>query len=288
MRTRWLHLAPIVPLALAAGLSAACGPPPTGSATVSNGTLLFTAAPGKANNVVVTTNGSAVVLADGGDEVTAGDGCTQDGDRRVVCPGVAKLRLTLADGDDRALNGTRLPTDSTGIRGGPGNDVIIGGELGELLVGDEGTDELRGGGGSDALSDGFSAGSTDVVDADLFDGGDGVDTASYSAGARAVTIDLDGVADDGQPGEGDTLTASVEGATGGNGPDVLTGDGRANRLGGDEGNDVIQGLGGNDTLFGSKGADALDGGADSDTCHRGGGNGDSDAGDTTRNCESTP
>ena len=136
MRTRWIHLAPRTPLALAAGLSAACGPPPTSSASVSaDGTLVFTAATGKANNVIVTTDGSAVVLADGGDDITAGAGCTQRSRNSVRCPGVTTLKVILGDGDDRFLNGSSLGTVFPGVAGGPGDDVLHGGDGHERLRG---------------------------------------------------------------------------------------------------------------------------------------------------------
>jgi hypothetical protein len=52
-------------------------------------------------------------------------------------------------------------------------------------------------------------------------GGDGEDTADYSGRALGVTVDADGMADDGEAGEGDDVGADVERLVGGAGPDTF-------------------------------------------------------------------
>ena len=46
-------------------------------------------------------------------------------------------------------------------------------------------------------------------------GGSGTDLADYSARVSSVTVDIDGVADDGEHGEADNVGTDVEGVLGG-------------------------------------------------------------------------
>jgi hypothetical protein len=99
-------------------------------------------------------------------------------------------------------------------------------------------------------------------------GGPGTDTVTYSGRAAAVYVTLDGAANDGEAGEGDSVSADVENITGGSGGDEISGGPGANTLVGGNGNDVIvgeqapdsSGPGGNDNIFGGAGDDALNGG----------------------------
>jgi Ca2+-binding RTX toxin-like protein len=122
----------------------------------------------------------------------------------------------------------------------------------------------------------------------VFNGGAGAtDQVSYALRTSSVVVDIDGAADDGRPGELDTVQADVEQIAGGREGDTLTGSAAADLLLGGEGNDTLSGLGGadtlrgdagDDTLLGGPGGDALmsvdgvlgndglDGQADSDTC----------------------
>ena len=241
----------------------------------SSGSLIFSAAPGKANNVILTTAGGGnLVLADGGDRVIAGTGCTQDGDHRALCSGVTEIAMFLDDGNDSALNATSLPTNNDGIRGGPGDDVLTGGSGAELIAGDEGSDTMHGGAGNDVLREAFSGPSADALDADVFIGGSGVDFAGYGTSSQSATIgvtaDLDGVADDGQPGEGDEFRTDIENLSGtGLGNDTLVGDDGPNILEGLDGADSLRGGGGNDNLRGQGGGDFLEGEGGDDTLRGG-------------------
>ena len=80
--------------------------------------------------------------------------------------------------------------------------------------------------------------------------------ASYASRAATVTVTLDGVANDGAPGErrDNVLTGSV---LGGGGADVLTGNGASNMLNGRGGDDLVTGAGGDDRLVGDAGANRL-------------------------------
>ena len=144
-----------------------------------------------------------------------------------------------------ALENARGSSHSDILRGGPGSNV------------------LTGGGGSD-LIDGDTEG-------DLLIGGSGRDRADYSARRAPVTVAIDGLANDGYAGEGDSVDASIEDVIGGARGDRLTGNDRRNRLSGRGGRDVLVGLAGGDRLYGGDGADRIDGGAGGDALSGGAG-----------------
>src|SRR5262249_18764671 len=126
------------------------------------------------------------------------------------------------------------------LTGGSGNDRLTGNADGNELDGGPGADTLDGGLGAD-----------DLV------GGDGVDVADYSARAVPVTVTIDGLANDGEPGEKDVIAADVEGVQGGSADDSLTGGAGPRTLSGGDGSDTLAGLAGNDVLFGEDGDDVL-------------------------------
>lgn len=76
---------------------------------------------------------------------------------------------------------------------------------------------------------------------------------SYTDHVTSVVADLDGVANDGSIGEGDTIGYDVENLTGGSGSDDLTGNGNTNTLSGGPGDDILAGAAGNDTMLGGGG-----------------------------------
>ncbi|MEZ5099791.1 MAG: calcium-binding protein [Thermoleophilia bacterium] len=181
-------------------------------------------------------------LLDGGagaDLLVGGDGVdTVDYSARVN-PVTADLDGAADDGE--AGEGDRIETDVEVIVGGSGNDS---------LTGNNGANALYGGPGNDQLAGGFGA--------DLTSGGDGVDQVSYASRTSAVTVTLDDVANDGEPGEGDDVRADVENVLGGSGADVLRGSAGANTLNGGPGNDVLDGGAGPDVLTGGIGVDTVD------------------------------
>lgn len=131
------------------------------------------------------------------------------------------------------LIGTTL-VDS--IYGLAGNDALYGLAGNDFLYGGDGNDTLHGGAGNDTLN-----------------GGAGIDTASYVTDLAAVTIDLDGSADDGY-GNSDTFV-SIENATGSKFGDVIYGSDGANRIDGGAGSDQLFDGAGNDTVIGGAGND---------------------------------
>lgn len=201
----------------------------------------------------------------------------------TVFAGFASLGATLngEDGVDVLAGG--LGNDV--INGGPGNDGrrshIPGFEFQQEdqfgLYGGDGADTINGGAGDDLLrnlrstlegtssdvfngdsgNDELSGGEDDRSPSDVLNGGEGYDSVTYpdrfvptgpgSSHAIGVSMSLDGQANDGQPGENDSisgdvevLAASSEGSTlvGNDGPNVL-------ELGG---SGEMRGGGGNDTL----------------------------------------
>ena len=75
---------------------------------------------------------------------------------------------------------------------------------------------------------------------DTISGGDGNDTVDFSQRTQPLTIGLDGVADDGEAGEGDNVQPDVEGVIGGSDGDTLIGSSAANFLDGRDGQDTIE------------------------------------------------
>jgi Ca2+-binding RTX toxin-like protein len=147
--------------------------------------------------------------------------------------------------------------------GGGGNDTIsaVGATANATLVGNGGNDSLIGGGGDDSLQ---SDGGNDTLDgsygADILDGGAGIDTVSYSTSAYAITVSLDGVANDGVGAiTEDDNVIDVDVIIGSSLADTLSADGvdYAVTLIGNAGNDTLTGGGGNDSIYGGAGDDWL-------------------------------
>lgn len=283
MRLRTAFLA-AVPLAIA-GLAAPSG---AGAATVSTTKtdvsetgsptyrvyeLTFTAAPGEANDVTLTSSGEAIVVRDGGADLQAGPGCQQVDARTASCaterPGpdvnlfIRQAFVELGDGDDRFVTGAlaeplvlqavggdggdRLDTSSATRHrptqnGGAGDDVLVGGPDAELLAGDDGRDTITAGGGSDTVLGGAGA--------DALDGGAGVDAVDFTGTAADLVVDLaQGSATAGA--EVDTL-AAFERVIGGDGDDLLSGTTADDELTGGPGDDRLAGREGDDELSGER------------------------------------
>lgn len=124
------------------------------------------------------------------------------------------------------------------IRGGSGDDALVGDGLANELFGLAGDDLLRGGAGNDRLA-----------------GGDGTDTASYAGSKAGVTVSLLTSGFQDTIGAGTDRLAGIENLTGSRYNDSLTGDVGNNVLTGDTGDDVLNGRAGNDRLDGGDGSD---------------------------------
>jgi Ca2+-binding RTX toxin-like protein len=157
------------------------------------------------------------------------------------------------------------------VRGGDGDDTLYGG--GRLGFGADGDDRLYGGSGDDQLLGGLA---NDGLDggpgADRMSGGAGDDTVSYQTRTADIEVTFDGIANDGERGEGDNVDDDVETILGGTDEDTLTGDRRPNILSGARGEDLLSGGAGADTLSGGTDGDlvrARDDGPDVVSCEEG-------------------
>jgi Ca2+-binding RTX toxin-like protein len=187
----------------------------------------------------------------------------------ITVANVEQFVVTMSDGDDNfsgagnaVVGVTAFPTAVT-VYGGAGNDTIRGGA---------GDDTLNGGDGNDTFVTGATADG-----ADTYVGGMGADTMDYGLRTGAVTVTLDGTANDGATGELDNVSTDIETLKGGMGNDILTGSAAADTIFGGPGDDTITGGDGNDTLNGdagndtfdegmaTNGADVINGGAGTDT-----------------------
>jgi Ca2+-binding RTX toxin-like protein len=259
-------------------------------------------------------DGHDTMIGNGGNDLLVG-GSNSD----VMQGGAGDDKLVGAGGNDTldGGDGADLLVGDAGddqLSGGAGNDLLQGGGGADAEHGDAGNDEigtnvnvfgrsvsdrgddlLDGGPGNDILYGGpgehlitfsspFAPDPTDDATngADRFVGGDGQDTVSYVNRTSAVSISLDGAANDGAPGEGDAIATDVEAATGGSGDDTITGSPGPDTLDGGAGSDTIDGGGGNDTIAGGAAdgaADRLSGGAGDDLLHGNGGDDRLDGGD---------
>jgi Ca2+-binding RTX toxin-like protein len=288
-----------------------------GIASVSDSAVSFVASSGETNDLVVRRTATGMVMVDSGASIAPGPGCESVTAAEVFCPLPAQspgLDVRLGDMDDVATY-THLstwqyihtPAPGNTLAGGDGNDTLDGGSN-AWVRGEAGNDMLQsghldGGPGNDMLQSGHLDGGSG---ADTF-GGPGYDRVSYGDRVNPVTVSTDGLANDGESGEGDQVAASVEIIVGGDGGDMLAGDADldggpgndlltagvdAGGLAGGDGNDTLRagtgredGLGlsggrGDDLLIGSplpdelsggQGADRLMGRAGADELYDGGG-----------------
>ena len=133
---------------------------------------------------------------------------------------------------------------------GTGDDTanaVTGNARHNLLDGGLGDDTLDGGAGNDTLVGGLGD--------DSLQGGAGFDMASYADAGGAVTVDLSVAGAQNTGAGGIDILDGIEGVTGGDFDDALTGDNRANTLEGGAGDDTLDGGLGGDRMFGGAGDD---------------------------------
>jgi Ca2+-binding RTX toxin-like protein len=228
----------------AMAVEVAIGQPPNA------GTIFVTAISGEVNALAITRDASGYTVDENGPAtMTPGAGCASGpSPNTATCPaaGISELHITLGDADDGVTVGTAT---NAVILGGPGNDTIVGGA---------GADTLDPGSGGDA-------------DRDTLTGGEGEDRVSYGLRSEPVVTSKDGLANDGQVGEGDNIAPDVERVTGGLANDTVGGGADADVLDGGPGDDTVDGFAGDDELHGdgglSAGADNLSGGPGDDHIH---------------------
>jgi hypothetical protein len=287
------------------------GCPPPGSTTVqaaptqNNGFVHAFAAPGTVNTIEVMGDGPNAVVVTDQAGVHAGSGCTSLGPNSARCttgslaPSPAVYTADRNDsvtfragafvnpaafgegGDDSLVGGSGSPSGDY-LSGGDGADALnAGSELGGL-DGGSGDDTLMGGPRNDHL---FGSRGADVMS-----GGAGLDLVDYYYSSEAVTASIDGVANDGVPGDGGNIGLDIEGIQGSaNFGDTLTGGTGADGLYGYGGNDRIEGGFGQDQLYGYSGDDTLlsrDGqGGETVSCDAGADSATVDPSDLHSSCE---
>jgi Ca2+-binding RTX toxin-like protein len=156
------------------------------------------------------------------------------------------------------------------LAGGADNDTLLGGDGDDALYGNDGADSLDGGAGDDLLrgqadNDTLTGGAGN----DIFDGDRGWDTASYYDAAHndGVRVSIGDGANDGdvRAGEKDDVTGETENLWGSDGYDTLIGNEVDNDIRGRGGHDLIMGNGGQDRLQGGEFGDTIYGGRGDDT-----------------------
>jgi Ca2+-binding RTX toxin-like protein len=232
-------------------------------------TLTYQAGGGETNRLTITMDVDRAVwlVMDTSASLTAGDGCTSvDGHIATCLAPLDKslfVSVKLEDMNDAALaagacgyvDDSEELLCSVRLEGGDGNDRLVGTSVVSSW--------LEGGDGNDYLLRGTS-----------MDGGPGADTidgclrfyscdpfgfAVYSDRVNPVFVSLNGLADDGEAGEGDFVRA-VQGIGGGSASDVLSGNVGPNIIFGLGGNDVLRAGGGSDRVVGGRGNDRIRGG----------------------------
>ncbi|MBU2882566.1 hypothetical protein KO525_08510 [Psychrosphaera sp. B3R10] len=251
---------------------------------------------GNGNDIVSGGNGQDLIIgSDGNDDIDGGIG---NYDKLSYEELSHAIDVNLQTGS--ATNAANSKTDSvTNI------ELVEGSEFDDTIIGDSKLNILDGGAGNDIID---ASGGNDFVKGstgnDVVEGGAGTDTLSYAHSDNAVMIDLaDETSQDTGLNGFDTISGfedligSVFGDTlsgddneneiyGGNGSDIINGQGGDDTIYGDEdftansdtiadlysnpdvtgvaGNDIINGGDGEDTIFGNAGNDIISGGNDDD------------------------
>lgn len=246
----------------------------TGGRVPQTGTFVsYRADPGEANRVTILDERGGRRIRDEGAPIEARSGCDPVSAHEVFCHSDEGLEVDLGDGNDTLVGpggqfdggeGDDTIHAAGAIRGGAGDDVLVGRGTTDDLNGGGGRDILHGGRGDDFLADGDNA--TTGIGPDRLDGGPGVDRATYAKRGGPLVIDLRTPGGQGGPGEHDTLT-SIEDVVDDLGPNptIATGNGRANDLNLFADRSVARGMGGDDYLTAwSNERDILSGGAGND------------------------
>lgn len=187
--------------------------------------------------------------------------------------GLSQLELSVNNSNLGPLPASNPPHDvilgdnnPNTLKGGIGDDSILGKGSDDLLFGNQGKDVIYGNGGNDTIDGGkgndfVRGGQND----DSIYGGLGDDTLAGDAGNDTV---FGGRGDDFLlGGKGDDILSGNAGQdtiSGGVGNDLLHGGNGNDLIYGGSGNDILLGDMGNDTLYGGEGEDCLTGGAGND------------------------
>ena len=234
-------------------------------------------------------NSYVVNLGDGANRASLHDNCPPAaGQVATITGGSGPDNLTggnqgvlfLAAGGDDSVSGG---SGDDVVHGGEGNDRLFGGAGDDQVLGEGGADAPNGGPGNDRLDGGAGndelglcsqcalSGNDTGGGADAYIGGPDVDKLWLDAHPGGMAISIDGVANDGVPGEGDDIGGDIEAIEGTNGNDTFVGSAGVDVFSGNGGNDDIHGAGGADDLYGGGGDDTIAGDAGTDKLQGGGG-----------------
>ncbi|MGZ8667348.1 MAG: calcium-binding protein [Solirubrobacterales bacterium] len=293
-------------LACALALLAVAAPAASASFLNSfDGEVEYNAALGEDNDLQIFQSDTHIVFTDTV-AITPSPPCVSFAVTSAGCPiaGVGSIEADLRDLDDRATIGDSLTLSGFGgisvsagsgadtvvagagtgaeisgdqgadsLTGDSGSDRILGGDDSDSLRGGAGRDDLDGGSGNDVAfggaGDDFFRSTSFTDGADIYDGGPDRDGIDFQQRAPDLSLDPDGVADDGAlcPGpacEGDNIRPNVEDLSGGDGDDRIVGSSAENSLRGNAGDDTLIGGNRDDSLNGSTGDDAMRGDAGDD------------------------
>lgn len=199
-------------LALAAGLVATAPASAGGVISLDDDALVYTGDGVEPINVLLSTVGESLRVEEHGTRITsAPETCVVSRDRyRADCPAadVSRLRITTGDAGSDVRVRANLPAT---IRGGDGDDLLIGGPAGDRIDGGRGKDVIGGGDGDDVLNGGADDDLMTYVDRIARDG-------TLTARTTSVSVRPNTRGASGGRGEGDTLT-SFEQFEGGAGND---------------------------------------------------------------------
>jgi Ca2+-binding RTX toxin-like protein len=195
------------------------------------------------DDVLIGNTRANVLRGTAGDDSLNGGGAndTLDGgpgtDTADFTTAGTNVEVDLASGEAHGRGDDVLAAIENALAG-VGNDVVRGTAEANTLDGGAGRDRIDGGAGDDDL-----------------DGGAATDTVEFSSSTLGVRVNL---AHQRAVGAGTDALLGFEDVRGGSGPDILSGDGAANRLDGGPGNDLLRGRGADDALIGAAGRDTVD------------------------------
>lgn len=236
-------------MALACAVLAAPSSALAATAAVEGGTLVYSAAPGETNSIVVEPAlfGIGEVSIQDSAPLTPGAGCEAISETKVDCAlaGVAAAQFSLGDGDDTftlstlamplvvaggagndtlaAASGPATMTGDDGgdtINGGEADDRLSGGNGNDTIHGQPGADRIDGGAGNDTIMGDRPISGTAPTGNDVITGGPGVDNISGQGGSDTI---------DGGPGN-DSIDEEFSGANSGGGADTIAGGGGRDRV----------------------------------------------------------
>ena len=168
---------------------------------------------GDGNDILSADNGDDVLSGGPGDDLLQGGAGSDTADYSAADGGVnvnlATAEVSGADGADApsSIENATGSSFADSLAGDARANVLSGGDGNDTVIGRAGDDTVNGGPGDDALQEETAANGADVLS-----GGPGRDQVDYAQRASAVSVTLNGIADDGEAGERDNVLPDVDAA----------------------------------------------------------------------------